>query len=131
MKQAVVFLIFVGAVFALMLTYTARMEKGSADILTGILKADKVVMLNVGAEFCPRCSAMQPILEELRREYENQVYFPYIDIREHNDKARQLGVRTTPTQIFYDHTGSERYRHEGFMEKEEVKDILQELLARY
>ena len=129
MKKAAVFLIFIGVVFALMFSYTAQLERESAQRMAGVIKENEVTMLNFGAELCPPCEEMQPVLEEVYMEYEDRVHFPYVDIREHIDLARQLGVRTTPTQIFFDHTGNERYRNEGFMEKQAIRDILENLLS--
>ncbi len=129
MKKAAAFLIFLGIVFALMFSYTAQLEKESAERMAGIVQVETVTMLNAGAELCPPCREMEPILEDLRLEYEDRVHFPYIDVRKQNDMARQLGIRTTPTQIFFDHTGKERYRHEGLMEKQAIRDILDNLLS--
>ncbi len=130
MKKALAALIFVGAVFALMLTYTAQMERESEAIMEDITSEGTVTMLNVGAEFCPPCQAMEPVLEDIQEKYQDRVYMPYLDLQEHSRQVQELGVRSTPTQIFFDHQGRESYRHEGILEKEEIQDILDKLLEK-
>jgi len=130
MKKALAALIFVGAVFAIIFTYTYQMEQESAAIMESITQEGRVTMLNVGAEFCPPCQAMEPVIEEVQEHYQDQVHMPYLDIQKHSTQVQHLGVRTTPTQIFFDHQGREIYRHEGILEKEEIKDRLDELLKK-
>ncbi|WP_291319134.1 thioredoxin family protein [Desulfonatronospira sp.] len=130
MKKALAALIFVGAVFAIIFTHTYQMEQESAAIMESITQEGRVTMLNVGAEFCPPCQAMEPVLKEVQEHYQNQVYMPYLDMQKHSTQVQHLGVRTTPTQIFFDHQGREIYRHEGMLEKDEIKDKLDELLEK-
>ncbi len=128
MKKALAALIFVGAVFALMFTYTSQMERESEAIMEDIAKQGTVTMLNVGAEFCPPCQAMEPVLEEIQKQYQDRIHMPYLDMQKHTRQVQELGVRSTPTQIFFDPKSREIYRHEGMLEKEEIQNILDELL---
>ena len=45
----------------------------------------------------------------------------FVDVWQDRAAGEKYGVRTIPTQIFYDATGKELFRHEGFFAK---KDIL-------
>ncbi len=128
MKQAAAVIIFVGAVFALIFMYTSQMEQEAAKKMEDIPKEDTVTMVHVGSELCPPCQKMEPHLEELREKYENRIHLSYLDMQKHMDQAEHLGVRSTPTQIFYDHEGQERYRMEQFMDKQDMSEILEELL---
>ncbi|WP_291322164.1 thioredoxin family protein [Desulfonatronospira sp.] len=130
MKKILAAVIFFGAVFALMFTYTAQVERDSAAVMENIPKKGTVTMLNIGAEFCPPCKAMEPVLEEVKKQYRDKIHMPYLDMQQHNRQVQMLGVRSTPTQIFFDHQGQERYRHEGMLEKEEIQDILDSLLEK-
>jgi len=130
MKKALAALIFVGAVFAIIFTYTYQLEQESAAIMESITREGRVTMLNIGAQFCPPCQAMEPVIEEVQEHYQDRVHMPYLDIQKHSTQVQHLGVRTTPTQIFFDHQGEEVYRHEGILEKEEIKDRLDQLLKK-
>jgi thioredoxin 1 len=78
-------------------------------------------LLDLGATKCVPCKLMAPILDELGKDYAGQLNVVFIDIWEKREEGERHGVRMIPTQIFYDATGKERFRHEGFMSK---KDIL-------
>lgn len=78
-------------------------------------------LVDLGAGKCVPCKQMKPVLDELKRDYADQFETVFIDVWENRDEGKKYGIRLIPTQIFYDATGQERFRHEGFMAK---KDIL-------
>lgn len=78
-------------------------------------------LVDLGATKCVPCKLMAPILDELGKDYAGQLNVVFIDVWEKREEGERYGVRMIPTQIFYDATGKERFRHEGFMAK---KDIL-------
>lgn len=78
-------------------------------------------LLDLGAGKCIPCKRMKPILDELTKEYAGQLDVVFIDVWENKGEGERYGIRMIPTQIFYDASGQERFRHEGFMSK---KDIL-------
>jgi thioredoxin 1 len=43
-----------------------------------------------------------------------------IDVRENRSAAQAYGIRVIPTQVFFDASGKERFRHEGFMSREAI-----------
>ena len=54
----------------------------------------------------------------------------FIDVREDSGAARRFNIRAIPTQIFFDKTGREVSRHEGFMDKQALSSRLNQLLAK-
>ena len=78
-------------------------------------------LVDLGADKCIPCKMMAPLLEELRREYKGRLEVTFIDVWKNPGAGRQYGIRVIPTQIFFDASGRELYRHEGFFSK---KDIL-------
>lgn len=77
-------------------------------------------LVDLGARKCIPCKMMAPILDELKKEYEGQMEVVFIDVWENRDAGEQYGIRSIPTQIFYDASGKERFRHEGFFSKEDI-----------
>ena len=71
-------------------------------------------MIDLGAGQCIPCKAMKPILDDLRVNYADYFETIFIDVWEDPAKGRAHGIRTIPTQIFYDAEGKELFRHEGF-----------------
>ncbi len=86
-----------------------------------------VTLVDLGATECIPCKMMAPILGELAREYEGKAAVIFIDIRKNPAPARQTGIRTIPTQIFYDRTGKEVLRHEGFWDKKAIVAVFEKL----
>jgi len=104
---------------------TARRER-AATVAKTSADAPRTVALalprlvDVGADKCIPCKAMAPILEELRVEYAAQLRVDFIDAWKYPDQAVPFNVYGIPTQIFFDPSGRELFRHVGFISKEEV-----------
>lgn len=77
-------------------------------------------MVDLGAKKCIPCKMMAPILEKLTKQYEGSAAIIFIDVWEDNSQARKFGVRSIPTQIFYDKNGQEVYRHQGFLAEDAI-----------
>lgn len=77
-------------------------------------------LLDLGAGKCIPCKKMAPILEELKKEYAGAMEVVFIDVWQNPRVALQYGIEAIPTQIFFDASGRELFRHEGFYSKEEI-----------
>lgn len=88
-----------------------------------------VTMLDLGAAECIPCKMMAPIMAELEKEYEGKAAILFIDVWKHPEQARKFGIRSIPTQIFYDRQGKEVFRHVGFLDKKSIESKLKELGA--
>jgi len=70
---------------------------------------------------------MAPILEELKKEYAGRMNVEFIDVWENEGAGKQYGVEMIPTQIFFDATGRELFRHVGFYGREDILGKWKEL----
>lgn len=84
-------------------------------------------LVDLGAKKCIPCIMMAPILEELKKEYKGVVQVDFIDVWENQNAGQKYGIRAIPTQIFYNASGKELYRHMGFMSKEVILARFQDL----
>jgi thioredoxin 1 len=84
-------------------------------------------LVDLGADKCVPCKLMAPILEELRRDYAGRLDVVFIDVWKDRDAGKPYGISVIPTQIFYDATGKERFRHEGFYSKQDILKKWREL----
>ncbi len=84
-------------------------------------------LVEFGAEWCPPCKLMVPILKELTSEYAGTFRVESIDIDEHRDLAKKEGIKNIPTFIFYDASGRELHRQVGFMSKSQILGKWREL----
>jgi thioredoxin 1 len=83
-------------------------------------------LLELGSTSCIPCKMMEPILEELRKEYKGRLIVDFIDVWENREASSQYGVQAIPTQVFYDKDGKEIFRHEGFFPKDEILKAFRE-----
>jgi len=83
-------------------------------------------LVDVGAAKCIPCKMMAPVLDELAKEYRGKLKVVVIDLSENPEAASKYGVRMIPTQIFYDRSGKEFYRHMGFFSKEDILKTFEE-----
>jgi thioredoxin 1 len=88
---------------------------------------DMVTMVDLGAGKCIPCKMMAPILEKLQKEYAGRAAIVFIDVWEDRSQSAKFGIRSIPTQIFFDKSGKEIYRHEGFLAEEGIVAKLKEL----
>lgn len=84
-------------------------------------------LLDLGADKCIPCKAMAPILAELKKEYSGRMEVEFIDVWQNADAGKQYVIEVIPTQIFYDASGKERFRHVGFFGKEDILKQWKEL----
>ena len=77
-------------------------------------------LLDLGAGKCIPCKMMAPILEEMKKEYAGKLEVEFIDVWKNPDAGKQYKIEVIPTQVFYDATGKELFRHIGFYAKADM-----------
>jgi Thioredoxin domain-containing protein len=87
-----------------------------------------VTMVDFGADYCPPCRLMEPVLKTAEREYKGRAAVLVIDVTQHAALATSFGVRVIPTQIFFDKSGREVARHEGYLERKALNGQLDKML---
>ena len=84
-------------------------------------------LLDFGRGICIPCKKMAPILQELSEEYKGRIIIKIIEIDREKELTQINRIRLIPTQIFFDSKNKEVFRHEGFMDKEAIKKIFQQM----
>lgn len=97
--------------------------------LAGAAEAKLPMLLDLGAKKCIPCKMLAPILDELSKDYAGVLEVKFIDVWEEANAAagEKYGIRTIPTQIYFDKDGKELWRHEGFISKEDLLKKWKEL----
>jgi thioredoxin 1 len=100
---------------------TTKQEEKKADSI-------KVTFIELGSVRCIPCKKMQPIMEEIKKEYAGQVKVIFYDVWTPEGKpyAYKYKIRLIPTQVFLDKDGEEYFRHQGFFPKEELVKVLKQ-----
>lgn len=86
-------------------------------------------LVDLGAGKCIPCKRMAPILEALKLDYAGTVNVQFIDVWKDPKAGTPYQIRLIPTQVFFDRTGRERFRHEGFFGREEIEQIFRDSLG--
>ena len=62
-------------------------------------------LLDLGADKCIPCKMMAPVLEKLKEDYKGRASVVFIDVWKAPDVGKEFGIRSIPTQIFYNKKG--------------------------
>lgn len=84
-------------------------------------------LVEFGATGCKPCDMMQPILENLRKKYGQRLNVLFVHVGEEQVLGARFGIEAIPVQAFFDRSGREVFRHEGFFPQEEVERKLREM----
>jgi thioredoxin 1 len=79
-----------------------------------------VTLVDLGANTCIPCKLMAPIMTKLENDYQGKAAIIFIDVWKDKGQVDRFGIQAIPTQIFYDKTGKEVFRHLGFMSEKDI-----------
>ena len=65
-----------------------------------LLATDKLVVIDIWAEWCGPCRKLSPIIDELATEYEGKVLIVKCDAEENTELTTKFGIRNLPTILF-------------------------------
>ncbi|MBI3139302.1 MAG: thioredoxin [Sphingobacteriales bacterium] len=83
------------------------------------IPADKTVLVDFGAEWCPPCVKMEPVIQTIRADSSLHFIFLKIDAGIHTDLMKALQIESIPVFIVYK-GGKETWRKQGLVEKDEI-----------
>jgi len=92
-----------------------------------LITKDLPMLLDLGSDQCIPCKEMAPILEELKTEYAGRFKVEFMDVRKDPMSGTIYNIKLIPTQIFFDASGKELFRHEGFYSKDDILSKWKEL----
>ncbi|MBI5371316.1 MAG: thioredoxin [Sphingobacteriales bacterium] len=87
------------------------------------IPADKTVLVDVGAEWCPPCVKMEPVLNEIRADSTLHFVFLKIDAGIHTGLLKALQIESLPVFIIYK-GGKETWRKQGLVSRDEFSNLL-------
>ena len=96
---------------------THQQAAGLAD--DTVIGQGKPVLLELGSHSCIPCKKMMPILNELSTQ-QSEFTVSFVDVWQAEGKSEQYGIKSIPTQLFFDKDGKELFRHVGFYPKEDI-----------
>lgn len=98
-----------------------------------VLESKVLTVVDFWHEHCPWCIRLEPVLNEVAQEYGGGVKFVKLNVLK-NVKNREIAIRygimSTPTLLFFC-KGRPVEGVIGFMSKEKLKEILENVLERH
>jgi thioredoxin len=94
----------------------AQMSRAAYDETT---RSNEIVLVDFGAEWCPPCKKMEPVVTAFMNEQGNNVKLIKMDGGNEIELMKALKVDALPTFILY-RKGQETVRKQGVMTKEEL-----------
>ena len=103
----------------------AALNKAQLDINTyyQYSTSAEIVLMDFGAEWCPPCKQMEPVLKKLQEKLANQFTLIKVDGGVDIDVMKKLQVIAIPTFIIY-RNGKEVWRKQGVVELAELEKQL-------
>ena len=111
------------AILLLSIVFHSQAENEPTSVPDGKPALPRLV--DLGAEKCIPCKMMKPILDDLTQNYADQFQVEFIDVWKNREAGATYGIRMIPTQIFFDASGKQLSRHEGFLAKKDILVIWQ------
>ena len=90
---------------------------------------DKPCIIDFYASWCGPCKTVAPILEDLAKEYNGQIYIYKIDTEAEPELASAFGIRSIPTILFCAMDGAPQMA-QGALPKDSFKKAIADILLK-
>lgn len=89
---------------------------------------DKPCIIDFYADWCGPCKMVEPILEELAREYDGKIDIYKVDTEKESELASVFGIRSIPSLLFVPKDGQPQMAM-GALPKETFEKAFKEVLG--
>ena len=90
---------------------------------------DKPCIIDFYATWCGPCKMVAPILEDLAKEYDGQIYIYKVDVDAEPEIAAAYGIQSIPTLFFCPMNGTPQMS-QGAIPKESFQKMITEVLLK-
>lgn len=90
---------------------------------------DKPCIIDFYADWCGPCKVIAPILDELAKEYDGQIYIYKVDTEKEQELAAAFGIRSIPSLLFCP-MNEQPQMAQGALPKETFKKAIDEVLLK-
>lgn len=90
---------------------------------------DKPALVDFYASWCGPCKQIAPVLEELAKKYEGQIYIYKVNTDKEQEIAALFGIRSIPSLLFIPKDGLPKMA-QGALQKNKLEEIINNLLLK-
>jgi thioredoxin 1 len=80
---------------------SSLVEVNDSNFEEVVLKADKPVMVDFSAEWCPPCKHLDPIVHKIARDYDGKAVVAHLDVDNAQQTAVKFRIMSVPTVMFF------------------------------
>lgn len=102
-------------------------EFSDATFQKEVLESDKVVLIDLWAEWCGPCRMMTPVIEELSKEYEGKAVVGKLNVDDNPKTPTDYNVRGIPTFLIFKN-GELKDKVVGAVTKQTLKEKLDAMI---
>jgi thioredoxin 1 len=99
-----------------------------ADFNNMVSESDKVVLVDMWAEWCGPCKMMEPVLEQIAEDYSDKIKVLKLNIDQNQETPLKFGVMNIPTLLLF-RNGEEIDRVVGAFPKKQLMNKIEPHLA--
>jgi thioredoxin 1 len=88
-----------------------------------VLRSTLPVLVDFSAPWCGPCKKMQPVIEELEKEFRGKIKFVKVDIDSSQDLAARYMIMSIPSLVLFK-DGSPYEKKTGLIAKSEVQKLV-------
>jgi len=94
-----------------------------------VIRSRLPVAVNFYSDECPPCEALAPIFDHMAERYQGRLKFAKIYRQQNRGLADRLGVKSSPTVLFYKNGEEVCERLTGYIKKPELKKAIENVIG--
>lgn len=98
------------------------------NILDVLKEMDKPVLIDMYADWCGPCRMIEPIVEEIAKEYDGKLEVLKVNVDENPQSAAYYSVRSIPTLIVVNENGQTHKMQTGAVSKNVIIGMFESLI---
>lgn len=93
-----------------------------------IYEGDKPALIDFYADWCGPCRQAAPVLEDLAKEYDGQIYIYKVDTEKEQELAAVFGIRSIPAFLFVPENGKPTMSNGIAQTPEATKEMFRQMI---